>query len=332
LLLLLLAALAAGAALKEVVAPGLVRRRLISAVKDSCETCELSLGRVRISVLPLALSAGPVRFTGGRPNATVVQARSERVYVPFSLLPLFKGRFRLGRIEVERSEVIVTEGDLVSPSLPEAGAAPPDIEIEGLVVKNSSFTYIREYPGRKGILGVSGINAAFGPIGTSARLRAEDAEAAADGLLERSGQFRLEVRARVFAKAPDVDVKIKITGHDLSTLNRFFKPNDGVQLHGVLIEGRSSVEIRGAALNASAYVLYRGLSVKIKKNGDRTALSAFFQNLLAAVTIGRQNVEGGKYDRLGKVELERKSKETLISFALRGMKEAAMQVSARGPK
>lgn len=331
-LLLFLAVLAAGIALKEVVAPGLLRRRLISAVHDSCATCGLSLGRVHLSLLPLALSASQVIFTGGTPNATVVHAEAQRVYLPFSLLPLFKSRYRVGRIEIDRPLVIVTEGDLVSPPSPKGGSAPPDLEIEGIAVKNSSFTYIREYPGRKGILGVSRINAVVGPIGSSDRLRGKDAEAVADGLLEQSGQFRLEVRARIFAKVPDINVKIKIEGQDLAALNPFFKPNDGVQLHGVLIEGRSAVEIRGAGLNASAYVRYRGLSVNIKKNEDRTALSAFFQNLLAAVTIGRQNIKGGEYDRLGMVDLERKPKETLISFTLRGMKEAAMKVSVRGPK
>jgi len=328
--LLFLALLATGIALKELVAPGLVRSRLILAVKENCGTCELSLGRIDISLLPPALSASGVSFTGGTPNATVIHAEAERVYLPVSLLPLFKSRLRLGFIKISDSRVTVTEGDLyAAPSAKDGPARPLDLEIEGLGVKNSSFTYIREHAGRKGSIAVTRINASIGPVGVSARLRDKDVEASADGLLEQSGQFSLQIRARLFAKAPDLDVKLRIEGQDLAALNAFFKPTDAVQLKGQLIEGRSTVEIRGARLKAASYVRYKGLKVRIKKSGERGALSAFFQTFLASATMGKQNAADDGYDRTGSVELERKPKETIISFALRGMKEGAMKVSSQ---
>ncbi|MCX5793697.1 MAG: hypothetical protein NTY45_15985 [Elusimicrobia bacterium] len=331
LLLLFLAALAAGIVLKEAVVPGLLRRRLVAAVQDNCKTCELSLGRVSVSLWPLALSCKDVRFTGGTPNATVIHAEAGRVYAPFSLLPLFKSRFRIGRIEIEQPAVIVTEGDLSAPSSGEDSAAPGlDLEVDGIVVRNSSFTYIREHAGLKGILGASRINAVVGPIGSSDRLRDADAAAAAEGLLEHSGQFSLQVRAKIYAKAPDVDVNLQIAEQDLAALNPFFRPNCGIRLKGVLIEGRASAAIRGERLHSSAYLRYRGFSLKIKKNEERGGLSAFFQNIVAAVTMSEQNAGGGNYDRRASVDLERKHKETLISFVLRGMKEAALEVSSRG--
>ncbi len=327
-----LAFLAAGIILKEAVAPALVSRRLISEVRKNCGTCELSLGRVRLSLLPPALIGVNVGFTGGTPNATVVRAEAKRVYAPFALFPLFKSRFRVGRVEIEQPSVDVTEGDLYGPSSSEDGTARPfDLEIEGVEVKKGSFTYAREYPGRKGSLEVSGINAAAGPAGTSERLRNMDVAAGAEGLLEHSGRFKLQVRARLFAKAPDADIDLQIAGQDLAALNAFFEPSDGVRLKGALIEGRSSVAIRGAGLKASSYVRYKGLKVRIKKNGERSGLSAFFQTFLASVTIRKQNADSGNYDRTGEVGLERKPKETVISFALRGMKEAAMKVSSQGP-
>ena len=72
--------------------------------------------------------------------------------------------------------------------------------------------------------------------------------------------------------------------------------------------------------------------MKIKKYKERGALSAFFQNFFASVTMGKQNADGADYDRQETAELERKPKETLISFALRGMKESAMKVSAKAAK
>lgn len=324
--------LAAGLAFKEFIAPGLVRRLLVSEVRKNCGTCELSIGKVRLSLLPPALSARNVSFTGGTPNATVIRAEARGVYVPFSLFPLFKSRFRVGRVQIEQPSVDVTEGDLYGPSSAKDGSARPlDLEIGGIEVKKGSFTYVREHPGRKGSLEVSGINAAVGPVGTSELLRDKDVEASTEGLLEHSGQFKLQVRARLFAKAPDADINLRIEGQDLVTLNAFLEPNDGVRLKGELLEGRGSVAIRGASLKASSYVRYKGLIVSIRKNEERGGLSAFFQTFLASVTMRKQNADSGNYDRTGEVELERKPKETVISFALRGMKEAAMKVPSRGP-
>lgn len=240
------------------------------------------------------LSAAHVRFTGGTPNATVVHAEAERVYVPFSLSPCFKGRLRAGRIEIEQPAVLVTEGELHPSASTETGKARPlDLEIEGVEVKNGSFTYVHEQRGRTGRLSVSAINAAVGPVGSSGRLRDAAVEAGADGVLERSGQFHLQVSAKIFDKTPHVDVKLQIAGQELAKLNPFFIPNDGIRLKGVLIDGRSSVAIRGAHLTSSAYVRYRGLGVQIKKTRERSALSAFFQSLLASVTMGKQNADGG---------------------------------------
>lgn len=326
-LLPLLAALAFAVVLKEAVVPLIVRQRLVSAVQDNCGSCRLTLGRVRVSLLSPALSASRVHFIGGQPNATVVEVAAARVYVPFSLSQLLKGRLRIGRLEIEQPSVTVTEGDL---SAEGAKVRLPDIELEGIKINKAAFVYIREHSGRQGRLAVSRINAEVGPVGSSARLKEAYAEASAGGLLEESGEFRLRVKAKVLAEAPDADIEVSVAGQDLSELNPFFGPSDGIKLKGEVLEGRSSVAISGARLKASAYVRYRGLNLKIKKNEDRGALSAFFQSLAASVALGTQNSEGGAYDRRGAAELRRKPGETVISFALRGMKDASMQVSAKG--
>lgn len=332
-LLLLLAVLALAAVLKEAVAPGLVRRRLIAAVQDGCGSCRLSIGRVRVSLLPPALSCSRVRFTGGEADTTAVEAAAARVHVPFSLNQLLKGRLRTGRIEIDQPAVTVTEGDLASPaSAEDAGAKLPDIEIEGIKIDKAVFVYIRQHPGRQGRLTLSRINAGVGPIGSSARLKGAYSQASVSGLLEGSGEILLQVKARVLAEAPDADIELSVTGQDLSKLNPFFGPVDGIKLKGEVLEGRSSVAIRGAGLKASAYMRYRGLSVRLKKNKERGAFSAFFQSLAASVAIGKQNSDGGAYDRRGAAELRRKPPESVISFALRGMKDAAMQIPVKGGK
>ena len=325
--LLMLAVLTAGMLIKEIAAPALVRRRLISAAQDGCKTCVLSLDRVQISLLPLALSSRGVSFSRGEPGATAIRLEAERVYIPFSLLPLFKNRLRAGRIELTRPVVTVTQGDLDASPEGAAGAARhTDLEIEGIDVKYGSFIYLREHLGRTGSLKVSGISAAAGPAGSSARLRGKEAQVSAHGLLAESGKFSLKVRARLFAESPDADVELSLAEQDLSALNQFLGPNDGIKLRGQLIEARGSAAIRGAGLKASVYARYRGLGIRIKKNEERSALSAFLQTSLAPLTVGKQNADGRHYDRVGTAELERKPGETLAGFTLRGMKDAALRV------
>lgn len=329
--LLLFLALAAGAALKVFAVPWAARRRLISAVHDNCETCELSLNRVHVSLLPFALSGSRVRLTGGTRDATVVQAEADSVYVPLSLFAFFKRRLRAGRIIIEKPVVKVTEGDMYSPeSAKKTGARGLDFEIEGVELRKGTFIYIREHLGSRGSLCISGIDAAAGPVGNSDRLRGEEVEGSAIGRVEGSGQFHLGVKAMIFAKVPNIDVKLQVAGQDLGILNGFFTPIGGIKLEGNLIEVRGSAAIRGEHLASSVFMRYKGLSVNIRKNKERGGLSAFFQNLMSSLKVGKQNVNRGNFDRVGTVELERKPKETFISLTLRGMKEAAMKVSSRG--
>lgn len=330
-LLALLAALALAIGLKEAVGPWLLRPRLISAVQANCRACELSLGRMRVLLLPPALSGSRVHFTGGRTNGTVLEVEAKHVYVPFSLLALIRGRLRIGRIEIEQPSITVTEGGLsAAPAAEEANARLADIELAGIKISDAAFVYVREYPGRTARVAVSRINAQAGPLGSSKRFGKADARLSAEGLLEGSGALRLQVRAKLLAEAPDLDVELRISGQDLSKLNPFFGPSEGIKLKGEVLEAHSSVTIRGELLNSSAYMRYRGFSVEIKKNEDRGALSAFFQSLMAGVIIGKQNSDGGNYDRRGAAELRRKPKESVAGFTLRGMKEAALKISAKG--
>jgi len=330
LLLVLAALLGAALLVKGAVFPELVRRRLGSAVRAGCATCELSLGEVRVQLVPPALNCGRIRLTAGVYGATSVNLEAGNIHAPLSLSQLLRGRIRTGIVLIDRFSVTVKEGDLPE-AVPAGGPARPlDLELEGVTIRGGSFVYVRESPGLRGSLGVSGLSAALGPIGTSERLRGAAVEASAEGLLADSGKFLLEVRGKLFAAEPELDVKLRILGQDLQGFNRFFRPMEGMSLKGTLLEGRSETAIRGSRLNASVYLRYRGLGLHLRKTKERGALSSYFQNLLAGAALGRQNADDGGYDRSGTAKLERQPGEALAAFTLRGMKEAAMQVAKQG--
>jgi len=329
-LIVLAALLGAALLVKWAIFPQIVRWRLGSAVRAGCATCELSLGEVRVQFIPPALSCGRIRLTAGVYGATSVNLEAGNIYAPLSLSQLLRGRIRTGIVEIDSFNVTVKEGDLPE-AVPSAAAARPlDLELEGVAIRGGSFVYVREAPGLRGSLGVSGLSAALGPVGTSPRLRGAAVEASAEGLLADSGKFLLEVRGKPFAEEPELDVKLRILGQDLQGFNRFFQPMEGMTLKGTLLEGRSETAIRGNRLNASVYLRYRGLGLHLKKTRERGALSSYFQNLLAGAALGRQNADDGGYDRSGTAKLERQPGEGLAAFTLRGMKEAAIQVAKQG--
>ena len=330
-LLLALAGLLGAALLaKWALVPGLARRRLQAAVRAGCATCELSLGEIGVHLTPPAVSCDRVRLTAGIAGATSVNLEAGNIYAPVSLSQLLRGRIRGGIVVIDSFNVTVKEGDLPEAPPPAGPARPLDLELEGVTIKGGSFLYVRESPGLRGSLGVSGLSAALGPAGTSERLRGAAIAASAEGLLADSGRFRLEVKGRPFAAEPQLDVTMRILGQDLQGFNRFFKPLEGLSLKGTLLEGRSETAIRGRRLNASVYLRYRGLGLHLDKTRERGALSSYVQNLLAGAALGRQNAGAGGYDRTGTAKLERQPGEGLAAFTMRGMKEAAVQVAKQG--
>jgi hypothetical protein len=322
--------IALGLLLKAVIAPWAIRRWLISEVHNSCRTCELSIGAVHLALLPPSLSTVNPQFTGGAPKTTVVNAKAQRVELRIRLLSLLAGQLRIGHIEIERPEVKVTEGDQGSGPSEQKNSKPLDIEIETIGVKGGSFAYSRDHHNRTGTLQVFQIDAAVGPFGSSARLQHEKAEGKATGVLEQSGKFHLAVGAYVFENDPKAEVNLEISGQNLAELNRLFGPNDGINLRGVLLEGRSSIKVRGPQLKASAYARFQDFGVKVKAHEERGGLSAFFQTLMASIKMGKQNVHGKAYVRTATASLARKPRQSLISFILNGMLQAAMKVASQG--
>src|SRR5687767_3932322 len=75
-----------------------LKGRLISAVKENCSTCELSLPFLNISLLPpISVTFIDPHFKGGERESTLIVATAERLYIPFSPIQILKGNYHFGR-------------------------------------------------------------------------------------------------------------------------------------------------------------------------------------------------------------------------------------------
>ncbi len=313
------------------VATQAIRRQLAAFVNGNCESCTLSLDRVRLAVLPPSIILEGVSLSGGDYETTKVDAEIERIVAPSTFRNLLSGKLNFKKIQAHGARVVVTEGDLpVPPPGPEEGTRAVCV-IEGMEVTAGSFTYIRVFgsskDARKAILHVKDIRASVGELGTTPQLREQKVHGKANGRLEDSGAFVLTVETAPFSKILHVDVDLQMTEQNLADVSPFFQTADGVRMTGRLHRGKSSIHVRQERLTGSVQAEYEGLKLHMETTGERGKVSAFFTNLVNSVKFRSSNSGKRPADQIRDVDLQREPRETLINFILRGMKEGAVKVA-----
>ena len=144
---------------------------------------------------------------------------------------------------------------------------------------------------------------------------------------EKDGPHLLTLSLKPFAEPAVVDVDLVAHHQNLQGLSHFLMPNDGVELHGEIVEGHGFTHMVGRHLHAEVYAEYKDLRVKVHKADDRSGLVAFFTTLATQITSKKQNLDTPDQNQSRGVAIDREADESLIHFLLRGWKEAAIRVS-----
>lgn len=310
--------------IKQAIAPWAARRWLLSSLHKACKSCELSLSSVNVHFFPLALSSKNVRFQQGDPRFTAFRVDVESIFLPFD-----HHRY-MGQVRVEKPRVEITDGDFHYPlEKTNESVPPPDFRVAGVKISDGSFTYIHQHLARKAVISVSHIYAEVSAFGGSPDLVDKEVESTASGVLENSGKFHLYLGSPIFAKKQKIDVCLEMAKQNIAALNRFFVPNDGIEVGGELVEGKSQVSVRGTNLKATVYASYQNLNLMLKKNEERSLASAMLLNFVESLVIRRKNIKSPNYVRQSEVALAQQPQESIVSFILRGMKEAAIKVSVK---
>jgi len=318
------------------IAPGIVRRQLVSSFGETCAGCTLDIDRVHVSLVPVSVILEGVHMNAGDPRATAVDAKADRIIGRTSLYSMALHRLVFRGIQVHAPHVVVTEGDLPLPSSKREEVRRRIFVIEGVELIDGTFTYIRVFGTgegtRKAALHVKDIQASVGKLGTIPSLLDQRVKGEAKGRLENSGHFLLSVETLLLSRVLDVDVDLQMAEQNLADVSRFFQTTDGVKISGILHEGRSSIKVRGKQLGGSARVKYDNLNVQFEKTESHGAISTFLSNLRKSFKLNPSSMDESATDQSGRVELERDTGETLVHFILRGMREAALQVAGMSRK
>ncbi len=321
----------AGVVATEVVAPRLIRRKVIALIEENCGSCTFTLPRVGISLLPVSVSLEAPQLVWGEPHYTRVDAQAGRILARISLLKLLRRQLYFRQVEIEAPKVVVTEGDLRFPPSEPREAAPPSrwtYVSQGVKLNAGKFRYVRLRQPQNAIIRVSDIEGNVGPWGTTPDLHGQETRAHAKGRLEDSGSFTLSITMPVPSKPLHVDIELEIAGQNLSDINSFFEFDDGIKLRGTLVQGRGLTAIRGTKLKASVEAKYLGLGIEFEKTKERSAIAAFFSNLIQSIKIDPSSIGEKPSDQVRSVEIECEPGETIMQFILRGMKDAALKVAS----
>jgi hypothetical protein len=176
---------------------------------------------------------------------------------------------------------------------------------------------------------VKGTHAVFTVHGLNGEIDPNPDRAVANvrGLIGPGGEFQIRVVSPYGVKPLEIDTEIFVKRLNLEDLSVFFKPNAGVELWGTLEKGHARSKMTGPALKSTLFAEYKDFKLRVDKMYDRNEAQTFFTNLGAAIAMRGENRDEPAEDKRKTVESRRERGESLVSFILRGLKEASLAVA-----
>ena len=98
-------------------------------------------------------------------------------------------------------------------------------------------------------------------------------------------------------------------------------------MKGFIHDAWGEVRIHGQSSKTNSTIRYQDLALKFRTTDERGFIVTAFSNALQAISLHTSNLGRIKSDQTQSVELVRKSDETIISFVLRGLQEAALKIA-----
>jgi hypothetical protein len=311
----------------EAYAGSFFRSRLQRAVNESCGHCELVIGSLDFGLFPPRAVLGGVAYREGDQRDSLIGVAVREVLVPLPLKNLAGGPWRVGVITLSGLSVTLEEGAQNFPHPAKSRERKIDLSFAGVLVSGAEFTYRFIAKGAIAVIQVHDIDASVEPFSTAEQDKDHPLEAHALARLENSGRVDLTVAAAFFADTPHADVDLKLSGQKLAELNPYFRPTGGFELEGLLLDAHGIGKVRGSKGEGDVLVTFNNLGVHFHSNQHRGGLLAFFENLGAKIKLKGGNLEAPRSAKERQVVTERHDRESVVSFILRTLKEAALRVA-----
>lgn len=289
----------------------------------------LKIEALSLGLFPIGLSFHGVHLKNGDPRDSAVFMEADSLFVPIGLNNLFRQRWLIGTIVARGVRVTVHEGDAHFPKFEKKSAPLPPFLCDGIRVDDAAFIYRKDSPAGSAFIRLPEVSAEALAFGNYGEWREQPAEAGARAVLEQSGKVMLRVKAWLYEQGPHAEVDLRIDDQILSQVNGYFEPEEGVTLKGRLLSSRALVKVKANQATGDLEAKYAGLEIDFHKNRHRGGFEALLLNLGAEVKLDKKNTEETRRERLGAVVTQRHARESVVSFILRTMREAALQVATK---
>lgn len=316
----------------ELVLPPIAKAKITEAVTDGCASCKFELGSASFGLFnPGHIRLRDIRVKQGYEGSTELLVKIESVFIDVDLAGSTRERISILNVELREPDVLLVDGDAASPKSKDADedSKGPTFAINHTKLTNGIFTYTRNTKGTTATLHLAKIEGDFSALGTIDELKDKFVDAHLAFQIEKSGATELDLRVPMKGGANHVDVSLYLRDQDLAVTTPFFNPNAGVELNGNVVKARARAQVRGDALVASTWIVYKGLELKLNPMYDRSGAEAFFTNLGIELVMKETDLDLDGKDQTEFLHTKREPNEKTVGFILRGLKEAAIKVARK---
>lgn len=292
-------------------------REIRDAVHRECPSCEFGMGGV--TAWFDGLSVSDLHLAGGERGGQWVDFKARRITFSVDYTSLMSDAPRLKGVTLDHPDITFYDGEKSSQR--SSGSLDSDkIIINAIFFFGGKFTYVRDVKGTHAVLVIDSIDGDIDP-------NPDRAIADVRAKIGSDGGFNLRVISPYNKRPLQIDTELEVKDQSLEALSEFFKPNAGVELIGTITKGHARTRLRGDHVSAALFAEYKDFKLRVNKMYDRNSVQTFFTNLGAAIAMREKNKNASAKDKESSVDLTREKGESIVSFILRGLKEAALKVA-----
>jgi hypothetical protein len=308
-------------------APSYIQKKIEAGILESCSTCSIQIGNTSISLFsPRLWMLHDIHFKEGNPETSSYDVHIDEIAAEVDLRRLWDHHLHFTRLNIANPNLTLIDGEKHSKRSNKESTIK--YKLENIRATNGIFTYVRNYKGTHAVLHMAKVEAKTAIFGNEDDLAGKPLDINSSLVMEQSGSIGVDIHTYMFAEGPlKADTIVRIKDQDLGKLTSFFRPNAGVILEGKMLSGLGIAKVRDATLDATVTTTFTGLKIVLEKEVERSSIEAFFENIGLTIDANKENLNKPREDRTRKVTLAREPEERVVSFTLRGLKEAALKVA-----
>ena len=311
-----------------------LRKTLVAAVREHCESCTFSIAEVRAFRAPgETLELRGVRYDSRGTTGDWIQAYIPRLRIELALGESLRRRvLSIERLVLESPRVRLVERagpTRLARERSEEGrkGGPPLMRVGAIEIAEGSFTYqdsdvTSGPPGIFATIRVLKIAAHISELGYMPELVGGAVTADARATLEHSGQVTLRLRAPLAAPV-NVALKLSVEGQNLEELDRYFLPKLGIRVQGNVTRVAADIQLKRTTLTGQVVASYDGLNVDFYRSTDRSDFKKIIEQAMSNLELHEQ-VE---HPEQKVVAANQRPTEPVVGFVFRGMEDAVLKIA-----